>query len=47
METKHLHKLFQKLYSTLENSAANWRVETELPNRREDSITKSYTHTEI
>lgn len=27
-ETKHLHKLFQKLYSTLENSAANWRVET-------------------
>lgn len=35
METKHLHKLFQKLYSTLENSAANWREETTSKEKRE------------
>lgn len=46
METKYLHKLFQKLYSTLENSAAT-EGNTKQTNRREGPIIKSYTHTEI
>lgn len=46
METKYLHKLFQKLYSTLENSAAT-EGNTKPTNRREGPIIKSYTHTEI
>lgn len=46
METKHLHKLFHKNYSTLENTAANWRVET-LTDRGRIRFLKSHTYSKI